>query len=89
MIAEVNMAWAFPVAKKHGLRTAGFCPSSAAMFATRIKIPEMISDGVLDERGWPKRRGTFRLAPAMPAIDTSEFSWNRAGDAKGQPSSSS
>nr|AAM47591.1 putative glucosyl transferase [Sorghum bicolor] len=85
LIADVNMAWAFPVAKKHGLRTAGFCPSSAAMFAMRIKIPEMISDGVLDERGWPKRRGTFRLAPAMPAIDTSEFSWNRAGDAKGQP----
>ncbi|XP_066367696.1 UDP-glycosyltransferase 83A1-like [Miscanthus floridulus] len=85
LIADVNMAWAFPVAKKHGLRTAGFCPSSAAMFATRIKIPEMVRDGVLDERGWPKRRGTFRLAPAMPAIDTSEFSWNRAGDAKGQP----
>lgn len=85
LIADVNMAWAFPVAKKHGLRTAGFCPSSAAMFAMRIRIPEMISDGVLDERGWPKRRGAFQLAPAMPAIDTSEFSWNRAADAKGKP----
>ncbi|KAF8709822.1 hypothetical protein HU200_029534 [Digitaria exilis] len=84
-IADVNMAWAFHVAKRLGLRAAGFCPSSAAMFATRIKIPEMISDGVLDESGWPRWRGTFRLAPAMPTVDTSEFSWNRAGDAKGQP----
>lgn len=75
------MAWAFPVARKLGLRAAGFCPSAAATFATRIKIPEMISGGVLDERSWPKRRGAFQLAPAMPAIDTSEFSWNRAGDA--------
>ncbi|CAN6297724.1 unnamed protein product [Urochloa humidicola] len=85
LIADVNMAWAFPVAKRLGLRAAGFCPSSAAMFATRIKIPEMISDGVLDERGWPRRCGAFQLAPAMQHIDTSEFSWNRAGDAKGQP----
>ncbi|CAL4936058.1 unnamed protein product [Urochloa decumbens] len=86
LIADVNMAWAFTVAKRHGLRAAGFCPSSAAMFATRIKIPEMIRDGVLDERGWPRRRGAFQLAPAMPHIDTSEFSWNRAaGDAEGQP----
>ncbi|CAN6315200.1 unnamed protein product [Urochloa humidicola] len=85
LIADVNMAWAFSVAERLGLRAAGFCPSSAAMFATRINIPEMISDGVLDERGWPRRRGAFQLAPAMPHIDTSEFSWNRAGDAKGQP----
>ncbi|WVZ60613.1 hypothetical protein U9M48_010610 [Paspalum notatum var. saurae] len=85
LIADVNMAWAFPVAKKLGLRVAGFCPSAAATFATRFKIPEMISGGVLDEEGWPRWRGTFQLAPAMPTIDTSEFSWNRAGDAKGQP----
>ncbi|OEL13048.1 UDP-glycosyltransferase 83A1 [Dichanthelium oligosanthes] len=85
LIADVNMAWVFPVAKRLGLRAAGFCPSSAAMFATRIKIPEMIRDGVLDEGGWPRWRGTFQLAPAMPPIYTSEFSWNRAGDAKGQP----
>ncbi|CAN6286772.1 unnamed protein product [Urochloa humidicola] len=85
LIADVNMAWAFPVAKRLGLRAAGFCPSSAAMFATRIKIPEMIRDGVLDEGGWPARRGAFQLAPAMPPLDTAEFSWNRAGDADGQP----
>ncbi|RLN18931.1 hypothetical protein C2845_PM02G05730 [Panicum miliaceum] len=85
LIADVNMAWAFPAAKRLGLRAAGFCPSAAAMFATRIKIPEMIRDGVLDEGGWPRWRGTFQLAPAMPPIDTSEFSWNRAGDPRGQP----
>ncbi|KAL6637887.1 hypothetical protein ACP70R_025459 [Stipagrostis hirtigluma subsp. patula] len=85
MIADVNMAWAFRVAKRVGLRVAGFCPSSAAMFAMRIKIPELIRDGVLDEDGWPRRRGTFQLAPAMPLMDTAEISWNRAGDPKGQP----
>ncbi|TVU44963.1 hypothetical protein EJB05_04427, partial [Eragrostis curvula] len=86
LIADVNMAWSFPVAKKLGVRAAGFCPSSAAMFATRIKIPELIRDGVLDEDGWPKRRGAFQLAPAtMPVMDTAEISWNRAGDPTGQP----
>ncbi|KAL6894117.1 hypothetical protein ACP4OV_008215 [Aristida adscensionis] len=85
MIADVNMAWAFTVAKRLGLRAAGFCPSAAAMFATRIRIPELIRDGVLDEGGWPRRRGTFRLAPAMPPMDAAEISWNRAGDPGGQP----
>ncbi|XP_062212464.1 UDP-glycosyltransferase 83A1-like [Phragmites australis] len=85
LIADVNMAWAFPVAKKFGVRAAGFCPSSAASFATRLRIPELIRDGVLDEEGWPRWRGTFQLAPAMPPMDTSEFSWNRAGNPKGQP----
>uniref|UniRef100_A0A0E0P1I8 Glycosyltransferase n=1 Tax=Oryza rufipogon TaxID=4529 RepID=A0A0E0P1I8_ORYRU len=85
MVADVNMAWAFPVAKKLGLRVAGFCPSSAAMFVTRIRIPELVRDGVLDESGMPRWRGAFRLAPAMPPVDTAEFSWNRAGDPRGQP----
>lgn len=47
MVADVNMAWAFPVAKKLGLRVAGFCPSSAAMFVTRIRIPELVREAFL------------------------------------------
>ena len=37
-----------------GVRAARFCPSAVAMFASRIKILEMICDGVLDEGGWPR-----------------------------------
>ncbi|XP_024313677.1 UDP-glycosyltransferase 83A1-like [Brachypodium distachyon] len=85
LIADANMAWAFPVARRLGLRVAAFNPSAAAMFATRTSIPEMIRDGVVDERGLPKRPGPFQLAPLMPAIDPSEISWNRAGDPEGQP----
>ncbi|CAM0876322.1 unnamed protein product [Alopecurus aequalis] len=85
MIADASMAWAFAVAQRLGLRAAAFNPSSAAMFATRMSIPELIRDGAVDEKGLPKRRGTFRLAPAMPPLDTTELSWNRAGDPKGQP----
>jgi hypothetical protein len=85
LIADVSMAWAFSVARRLGLRAAAFNPASAATNATRMSIPKLIMDGVVDEKGLPKRRGTFRLAPAMPPLDTSELSWNRAGDPKGQP----
>uniref|UniRef100_A0ACD5X7S6 Uncharacterized protein n=1 Tax=Avena sativa TaxID=4498 RepID=A0ACD5X7S6_AVESA len=85
LIADASMAWAFPVARKLGLRVAAFNPVSLAMFAMRMSIPKLIRDGVVDEKGWPKRRGTFRLAPGMPPLDTTELSWNRAGDPKGQP----
>ncbi|KAK1643956.1 hypothetical protein QYE76_061761 [Lolium multiflorum] len=85
LLADASMAWAFSVARKLGLRTAAFNPSSAAMFAMRMSIPKLIMDGVVDDKGLPKRRGTFRLAPAMPPLDTTELSWNRAGDPKGQP----
>jgi hypothetical protein len=85
LIADVSMAWAFSVARRFGLRAAAFNPASAATNATRMSIPKLIMDGVVDEKGLPERRGTFRLAPAMPPLDTSELSWNRAGDPKGQP----
>jgi hypothetical protein len=65
------MAWSFAVVKKLGVRAAGFCPSSAAMFATRIRIP--------------KRCGAFQLAPGVSHLDAAEISWNRAGDPAGQP----
>ncbi|KAF7020711.1 hypothetical protein CFC21_033774 [Triticum aestivum] len=85
IIADASMAWVFPVAKRLGLRVAAFNPLSVAMFATRIRIPELIRDGVVDEKGLPKQRGTFRLAPGMPPMDTTELSWNRAGGPEGQP----
>ncbi|XP_037416444.1 UDP-glycosyltransferase 83A1-like [Triticum dicoccoides] len=85
IIADASMAWAFPVAKRLGLRAAAFNPLSVAMFATRIRIPELIRDGVVDEKGLPKRRGTFRLAPGMPPMRATELSWNCAGDPSGQP----
>ncbi|KAF7027492.1 LOW QUALITY PROTEIN: hypothetical protein CFC21_039530 [Triticum aestivum] len=85
IIADASMAWAFPVAKRLGLRVAAFNPLSVAMFATRIRIPELIRDGIVDEKGLPKQRGTFRLAPGMPPMDTTELSWNRAGGPEGQP----
>ncbi|GJM96670.1 hypothetical protein PR202_ga13532 [Eleusine coracana subsp. coracana] len=86
LIADVNMAWSFPVATRLGVRAAGFCPSSATMFATRIRIPELIRDGVIDEDGRPRRPGAFRLAPGVaPVMDAAEISWNRAGDPAGQP----
>jgi hypothetical protein len=85
LIADVNMAWSFAVAKKLGVRAAGFCASSVAVFATRIRIPELVREGVIDEDGWPRRHGAFQLAPGVPCLDAAEISWNRAGDPAGQP----
>ncbi|KAL6894116.1 hypothetical protein ACP4OV_008214 [Aristida adscensionis] len=85
LIADENMGWAFEVARKLGLRAAGFWSSSAAFLATKFRIPHLIQDGVLDEKGWPGRQETFRLAPGTPPLDTSLMPWNKSGAPEGQP----
>jgi hypothetical protein len=51
LIADEAMGWAFEVAKKLGIRTASFWPGSAAFLDTTLRIPQMIQDGLIDEKG--------------------------------------
>ncbi|KAJ4812556.1 UDP-glycosyltransferase 83A1 [Rhynchospora pubera] len=85
LIADQNMGWSFPVAKKMGVRIACFWPASTACLTIMMLIPKLIEDGVLDEKGWPKRDEIFQIAPKMPPIHTSQLSWNEIGDPRGQP----
>ncbi|TKV91274.1 hypothetical protein SEVIR_9G084700v4 [Setaria viridis] len=85
LVADEGMGWAFEVAKKLGIRAACFWTGSAAFLASMLRIPQLIQDGVIDEKGWPKRQETFQFAPGMPPLHTSHLSWNNAGAPKDQP----
>jgi hypothetical protein len=51
LVGDVNMGWSFPVAKRLGIRVASFWPASMACLAIMLKIPKLIQDGVLDDKG--------------------------------------
>lgn len=36
------------------------------------------------DAGLPRRHDKFQLSPGTPSIQTTQFAWNRAGDAEGQ-----
>ncbi|VAI36890.1 unnamed protein product [Triticum turgidum subsp. durum] len=91
LVADFNMGWSFEVAKRLGIRVASFWPASAACLAIMLKIPELIQNGVLNDKGifyctvgWPEREETLRLAPGMPPLHTSLLPWNNAGAPDGQ-----
>ncbi|XP_047066963.1 UDP-glycosyltransferase 83A1-like [Lolium rigidum] len=80
LVADTNMgALCFEVAKKLGVRVASFFPASAACLGTLFRVPKLIEDGFFDDKGFPKRRGEFELAPKMPPIYTSHMVWSVEG----------
>ncbi|RLN15902.1 putative glucosyl transferase [Panicum miliaceum] len=65
LVGDVNMGWSFEVARKFGIRVVSFWPAATACFAFMLKIPELIEDGLIDDKaegpGAP-RRGVLRVA---------------------------
>ncbi|KAL5217122.1 hypothetical protein ABZP36_017806 [Zizania latifolia] len=84
LVGDGNMGWSFAVSRKLGIRVASFWPASAACLAIMLKIPKLIEDGVLNDKGWPVREETLHLAPGVPPLHTSLLSWNNSGDPNGQ-----
>ncbi|PWZ58344.1 UDP-glycosyltransferase 83A1 [Zea mays] len=84
LVADTNMGWSFEVAKKLGIRVVSFWPAATACLAFMLKIPKLIQDGLLDDKGLPVRQETFQLAPGMPPLHSSQLSWNNAGEPEGQ-----
>ncbi|GJM96665.1 hypothetical protein PR202_ga13527 [Eleusine coracana subsp. coracana] len=84
LVGDVNMGWSFEVAKRLGIRVACFWPASMACLAIMLKIPELMEEGLIDDKGLPRRQETFQLAPGMPPLHTSQLSWNNAGAPEGQ-----
>ncbi|CAN6315210.1 unnamed protein product [Urochloa humidicola] len=84
LVGDVNMGWSFEVAKKFGIRVVSFWPAATACLAFMLKIPKLIEDGIIDDKGLPRRQETFQLAPGMPPLHTSLLSWNNSGPPEGQ-----
>lgn len=57
VIADGMAGWLLPVAKKLGIRTAAFWPTSAWLLDIILQIPSLMEKGIIDERG------TYRLHP--------------------------
>lgn len=51
LVGDVNMGWSFAVARRFGIRVVSFSPASTACIAFMRKIPKLIEDGVLNEKG--------------------------------------
>ncbi|KAF7074742.1 hypothetical protein CFC21_079569 [Triticum aestivum] len=84
LVADATMACCFQAARSLGVRVASVCPSSAACLVTSLRIPQLIQDGFFDDKGFPKRHGTFELAPGMPPLRPTQMTWNIDGALEGR-----
>ncbi|KAF6176284.1 hypothetical protein GIB67_023575 [Kingdonia uniflora] len=51
VIADENMGWAIGVAKKMGIPQASFWPGLAGLKALILHNPQLIKEGVIDDKG--------------------------------------
>ncbi|KAL6637885.1 hypothetical protein ACP70R_025457 [Stipagrostis hirtigluma subsp. patula] len=84
LVGDVTIGVCFEAARKQGVRVAAVFPASAACLGTLFKIPQLIEDGFLDDKGRPKRHGTFDLFPGMPPLCPSQMGWSVDGGAEAQ-----
>ncbi|KAL6637886.1 hypothetical protein ACP70R_025458 [Stipagrostis hirtigluma subsp. patula] len=84
LVGDVTIGVCFEAARKLGVRVAAVFPASAACLGTIFKLPQLIEDGFFDDKGLPKRHGTFDLFPGMPPLCTSQMLWCIDGDAEGK-----
>ncbi|XP_027351428.1 UDP-glycosyltransferase 83A1-like [Abrus precatorius] len=88
IVADANMAWSLEIANKLGIKSALFCPCSAAIFVLQDNIPRLIEDGIIDSDGktfgFPIVKGKFQLSPRMPVMDTADIPWCCIGDSTEQ-----
>jgi hypothetical protein len=65
LVADVNMGFCFQAAKDLGVRVAGFWPAAAACLATSFRIPKIIEDGFIDDKGM---KDPFLLLPSFSCL---------------------
>jgi hypothetical protein len=51
LVGDVNMGWSFEVAKKFGIRVVSFWPAATACLAFMLKIPKLIEEGLISDKG--------------------------------------
>jgi len=69
VIADVSMSWALKLTSTVGVRIALFSTYSASVFALRMKLPEIIEDGAIDESG----KDQIPLSIANPILSCSSL----------------
>ncbi|WOL17666.1 UDP-glycosyltransferase 83A1-like [Canna indica] len=86
MIVDGSLGWALEVARKTGLRSAEFWPTSALTAVMIMAIPKLIQDGIVDEDGVPMKE-MFQPCPGLPLMNTANLSWNCFRDAESRKKS--
>ncbi|KAM6549417.1 hypothetical protein CsatB_021093 [Cannabis sativa] len=77
VVSDVYVGCALEVATKMGVKTAAFCPSSAALLLYILHIPKMAHHGILDVfDGSSTQKQIIQLSGNMPSINTEKFPWN-------------
>nr|XP_043607581.1 UDP-glycosyltransferase 83A1-like [Erigeron canadensis] len=75
VIADDCMGWAIKVAKKMGIRRAGFWPASVATLASVLSIYKLIDDGIINSNGVPISNQMIQLSETMPPIKSENLAW--------------
>ncbi|RZC58521.1 hypothetical protein C5167_005831 [Papaver somniferum] len=86
IIADENMGWVVPVARKMGIPVALFWPASVGLRALILHIPHLIGSGILDSDGVPIKKQILRLSPTMIPMTTNHLVWSCIGDKDSQQS---
>ncbi|KAI4339598.1 hypothetical protein MLD38_024520 [Melastoma candidum] len=80
VVADQSLGWALDIATRKGIRTAAFCPASAAQLVVALCIPKLIADGIINEDGIPIGKQRFELAEGVPELSTEDLVWTRLGN---------
>jgi len=75
IVCDVYMLSSFLVAKKFGIRVAAVWATAAACLAISTKIPKLIEDGLVNDKGSPERDEMVQFAPGIPPVHTSQLPW--------------
>ena len=51
VIADTTVGWALEVAEKMGIKRAAFSPAGPGILAFVLRIPKLIEDGIIDDKG--------------------------------------
>jgi hypothetical protein len=51
LVGDVSMGWSFEVAKRLGIRVKCVWPASMACLAIMLKIPNLMEEGLIDDKG--------------------------------------
>ncbi|KAK6117991.1 hypothetical protein DH2020_048269 [Rehmannia glutinosa] len=80
VIADGQLSWAIEVAHKIGVKKAAFYPASVASVASLLNVPNLVSDGIIDNNGRILKDQMIQLSPTIPLMHSTNFVWASVGD---------
>ncbi|XP_027061092.2 UDP-glycosyltransferase 82A1 [Coffea arabica] len=75
MIVDLLASYAINVARRCGVKVAGFWPAMVATYRLISAIPDMLLSGIISETGCPLLETPICVSPGQPSISAAELPW--------------